>query len=63
VLVVLYPGEGLLSKKPKRWCCFYVFALNLILYKHVEVAVKLLHQKSRNQRFEICLVTKPISKF
>jgi len=30
-----------------------VFALNLILYKHVEVAIKLLHQKSRNQTFEM----------
>jgi len=28
---------------------FYAFALNLILYKHVEVAIKLLHQKSRNK--------------
>jgi len=40
VLVVLYPDEGLLSSKPKRWCCFYVFALNLILLKHVKVAIK-----------------------
>jgi len=37
---VLYPDEGLLSAKPKRCCCFYVLALNLILYKHVEVAIK-----------------------
>jgi len=34
VLVVLYPDEGLLSSKPKGWCCFYVLALNLILFKH-----------------------------
>jgi len=40
VLVVLYPAEGLLSSKKKRWCCFYVFTLNLILFKHVEVAIK-----------------------
>jgi len=51
VLVVLYPDEGLLCSKPKRWCCFYVFALHLIMYKHVEVAIKLLRQKSRNQKF------------
>jgi len=30
-VVVLHPDEGLLSIKPKRWCCFYVFALNLII--------------------------------
>jgi len=51
VLVLLYPDEGLLNSKSKRWCCFHVFALNLILFKHVEVAIKWLHQKSRNQRF------------
>jgi len=40
VLVVLYPDEDLLSSKPKRWCCFYVFALNLILFKQKEEAIK-----------------------
>jgi len=24
---VLYPDEGLLSSKPKRWCCFYVVCI------------------------------------
>jgi len=43
VLVVLYPDEGLQCNKPKHWCCFYVFALKLILFKHVEVAIKWLH--------------------
>jgi len=51
VLVVLYPDDGLLNSKTKRWCRFYVFALNLILYKHVEVAIKWLHQKNRNLSF------------
>jgi len=37
-LVVLYPDEGLLSCKPKRWCW------NLILFKHVEMDIKWLHQ-------------------
>jgi len=44
------PAANTHGSKPKRRCCFYVFALNLILFKHVEVAIKLLHQKSRNQR-------------
>jgi len=41
VLVVLYPDEGLLSSKPKCWCYFYVFALNLIWFKHVKAAIKM----------------------
>jgi len=63
VLVVFYPDEGLLNSKPKRWCCFYVFTLNLILFKQVKVVMKRLHQKSRNQRYNMSLLFSKIDNF